>query len=127
MADQVPPAVRQFLARYIRSVEQLEILLLMHDQPHRAWSAADVYGVIRSSEASISARLEAFASEGFLAVEKGTPQTYRYAPKSGELSSAVSDTASAYKTWRIRVVEAIFAPSSDPVQSFANAFRLRKD
>jgi hypothetical protein len=127
MADQLPPAVRQFLARYIRSVEQLEVLLLMHDQPHRAWSAADVYGVIRSSEASIATRLDAFAGEGFLAVEKGPPQTYRFAPQSTDLSSAVSETATAYKTWRIRVVEAIFAPPSDPVQSFADAFRLRKD
>ena len=127
MADQLPPAVRQFLARYISSVEQLEVLLLMHDQPHRAWSAADVYGIIRSSEASIAARLQSFTSEGFLAVENGSPPMYRYAPKSTDLKSAVSETATAYKTWRIRVVEAIFTPPSDPVQSFADAFRLRKD
>ena len=127
MADQLPPAVRQLLARYIRSVEQLEVLLLMHGQPQRSWSAADVYSVIRSSEASIASRLESFTKEGFLTKENGAPPTYRYAPNTTDLRSAVDEAAGAYKTWRIRVVEAIFAPPSDPVQSFADAFKLRKD
>lgn len=127
MAEQLPPAVSQLLARYIRSVEQLEVLLLLHGQPHRSWSAADAYAVIRSSEGSIASRLDTFTKEGFLAQEKGPPPTYRYAPQTTDLRSAVDETAAAYKTWRIRVVEAIFAPPSDPVQSFADAFKLRKD
>ena len=125
MAEQLPSTVRQFLARYIRSVEQLEVLLLVQDQPNRSWSAGDVYSIIRSSEASIAARLQAFAKEGFLAQE--SDGRYRFAPQNSDLRAAVEQTASAYKTWRIRVVEAIFAPPSDPVQSFADAFRLRKD
>jgi hypothetical protein len=127
MAEQLPLTVRQLLSRHIQSVEQLEVLLLMHREPHRAWSAAEVYSVIRSSEASIAARLAAFAKEGLLAEEGGSPPTYRYAPRSTDVRSAVDDTAAAYKTWRIRVVEAIFAPPSDPVRSFADAFKLRKD
>jgi hypothetical protein len=127
MADQLPHAVRQLLARYIRSVEQLEVLLLLHGEPHRSWSAADVYSVVRSSEPSIASRLEAFVKDGFLAREEGMPSRYRYAPQSTDLRSAVDATAAAYKTWRIRVLEAIFAPPGDPVQSFADAFKLRKD
>ena len=125
MAEQLPSTVREFLARYIRSVEQLEVLLLVQDQPNRSWSAGDVYSVIRSSEGSIAARLEAFAKEGFLAHENDG--RYRYAPQNTDLRAAVEQTAAAYKTWRIRVVEAIFTPPSDPVQSFADAFKLRKD
>ena len=125
MAEQLPSTVRQFLARYIRSVEQLEVLLLLQDQPNRSWSAGDVYSVIRSSEGSIAGRLEAFAKEGFLTHEHDG--RYRFSPQNTDLRSAVEQTASAYKTWRIRVVEAIFAPPSDPVQSFADAFKLRKD
>lgn len=127
MAEQLPPVVRQLLARHIRSVEQLEVLLLLHGEPNRSWSAADVYAVIRSSESSIAQRLEAFTTQGFLAQEKGPPQTYRFAPQADDLRAGVEATAAAYRTWRIRVVEAIFAPPSDPVQSFADAFKLRKD
>ncbi len=124
--EALPPAVKQLLARHIRSVEQLEVLLLLRSQPARAWKSADVYDVIRSSASSISARLDAFAAAGFLAKEEGLPATYRYAPKA-DLRSAVEETAAAYQTWRIRVIEAIFAPESDPVQNFADAFKLRKE
>jgi hypothetical protein len=127
MAEQLPSVVRELLARHIRSVEQLEVLLLLQGEPNRSWSAADVYAVIRSSESSIAQRLNVFTKEGFLAEEKGPPPSYRFAPRSGDLQAAVEATAAAYRTWRIRVVEAIFAPPSDPVQSFADAFRLRKD
>jgi hypothetical protein len=126
-SDDLPPAVKQLLARYIRSVEQLEVLLLFAGQSSRAWTATDVYEVIRSSRTSIADRLQAFTNDGFLAEERGSPPSYRYAPKSDDVRRAVEETARVYQTHRIRVIEAIFAPVVDPVQSFADAFKLRKD
>jgi hypothetical protein len=126
-ADALPPAVKQLLSQYIRSVEQLEVLLLVQSQPNRAWTAGEVYDVIRSSKASVEERLKAFTSFGFLVEEPGPPARFRYAPKDAELRTAVEATASVYQTWRIRVIEAIFAPEIDPVQSFADAFKLRKE
>jgi hypothetical protein len=126
-SDALPAPVKQLLARHIQSVEQLEVLLLLRSQPQRAWTAVEVYDVIRSSQASIAARLQAFTAAGFLAEENATPPLYRYAPKDENLRSALDQTAAAYQTWRIRVIEAIFAPEADPVQSFADAFKLRKD
>ena len=127
MAEQLPPAVRQLLSRHIRSVEQLEVLLLLHGQPSRSWTAREVYEVVRSSESSVTDRLTAFTKLGFLVEESGSPATFRYAPQDQNLRSAVDETAMAYRTWRLRVIEAIFAPEADPVQSFADAFKLRKD
>lgn len=124
-SDPLPPAVRQLLARHIRSVEQLEILLLVRTQPAREWTAAEIYDVVRSSQASIAERLDAFTASGFLTKTEGTPPRYRYSPNS-DLRSAVDQTATAYQTWRVRVIEVIFAPEADPVQSFADAFKLRK-
>lgn len=125
--DALPPPVRQLISRYIRSVEQLEILLLVQSQPNRAWSAGEVYEVIRSTKASVEGRLRTFTAEGFLVEEKTSPPTYRYAPNDSDLRSAVEATAAVYQARRIRVIEAIFAPEVDPVQSFADAFKLRKD
>src|SRR4051812_31732079 len=124
--ETLPPAVEQLISRYIRSVEQLEVLLLLHRAPVRPWSAAQVYEVVRSSPSSVAARLEAFTAVGFLEKAEGPPTTYRYAPKS-DLRSAVDETAHAYEIWRLRVIEAIFAPEPDPAQKFADAFKLRKD
>ncbi|CAN5256225.1 hypothetical protein BH20VER2_BH20VER2_17170 [soil metagenome] len=124
-SESLPPAVAALISRYIRSVEQLEVLLLLHGQPERFWTADEVYDVIRSSRSSVMQRLENFTAEEFLETEPGPPRRFRYAPKAGELRSAVDETATVYQTWRIRVIEAIFAPA-DPVQSFADAFKFRK-
>ena len=125
--DALPPPVRHLLSRHIKSVEQLEVLLLVRSQPQRGWTATEVYEVIRSSQPSIQARLQTFTSDGFLVEDKGPPQTFRFSPKDENLRSAVDQTATAYQTSRVRVIEAIFAPEVDPVQSFADAFKLRKD
>lgn len=126
-ADSLPAPVKQLLSRHIKSVEQLEVLLLLRSQPQRGWTATEVYDVIRSSQPSIQTRLQTFTAEGFLIEEKGPPQTFRFSPKDQTLHSAVDQTAAAYQTSRVRVIEAIFAPEVDPVQSFADAFKLRKD
>ena len=124
-SDPLPPAVRHLLSRHVQSVEQLEVLLLLRNAPQRAWTAAEVYDVVRSSQSSIAARLKTFTADGFLSEEAGPPQTYRYAPKDDNLRAALDQTAAAYQTSRVRVIEAIFAPEVDPVQSFADAFKLR--
>jgi hypothetical protein len=74
--DDLPSAVKQLLARYIRSVEQLEVLLLIASQSSRTWTASDVYEVIRSSKASIADRLQAFTNDGFLVEEQTSPPRF---------------------------------------------------
>ncbi len=63
--ETLPPAVKQLLSRHIRSVEQLEVLLLLRGSPDRTWTSVEVYDVIRSSPASVTQRLEAFTAAGF--------------------------------------------------------------
>lgn len=123
--DAIPTQVRQFLGQYIKSVEQLEILLLLANSPQKEWTAAGVYAVIRSSERSVAARLEEFKEQGFFENKPGPPATYRYAPKNEMLRSGVAETAKLYQERRVRVVEAIFSPDIDPIQGFADAFKFR--
>ena len=124
--ETLPTSVRQFLSQYIRSLEQLEVLLLLRNSPDRSWTSAEVYEVVRSSRASVEERLESFVLLGFLGKEDGPPPTFRYAPKEN-LGAAVEETANAYQKWRVRVIEAIFTPAVDPAQRFADAFKVRKD
>jgi hypothetical protein len=118
--------VRQFLARYIQSVEQLEILLLVSGDPGKAWTSSEVYGIIRSSEASVTSRLECFTRDGFLLASPGPPATYQYRPPSDVIRSAVGKATELYQSRRVRMVEAIFTSELDPLQGFADAFKLRK-
>ena len=122
----MPPAVKNFLARCIRSVEQLEVLLLLHSQPARSWTAPEVYDVVRSSPASISERLAEFCAAGLLVKTQDEPAAFRYA-KENPHNLAVDETAAAYRTWRVRIIETIFAAEVDPLKSFSDAFRIRKE
>jgi hypothetical protein len=124
--ETLPTSVQQFLSKYIRSLEQLEVLLLLRNSANRSWTSAEVYEVVRSSRSSVEGRLENFVQDGFLAKESGSPSTFRYAPTEN-LGTAVSETADAYQKWRVRVIEAIFTPVADPAQRFADAFKVRKD
>jgi hypothetical protein len=125
--DGIPPEVRRFLSRYIQSVEQLEVLLLVASKGDKGWTVGEVYNVIRSSESSVRQRLESFAADGLLTVSAGPPTTYAFAPSDGEVRTAIAKTASVYQSLRVRIVEAIFKSDLDPVQGFAEAFRFRKD
>jgi|SRR5688572_20738102 hypothetical protein len=125
-AETLPTPVQQFLSKYIRSLEQLEVLLLLRKSPDRVWTSAEVYEVVRSSRSSVEERLESFVQLGFLAKENGPPFTFRYAP-TDSLAAAVDETAGAYQKWRVRVIEAIFTPVVDPAQRFADAFKVRTD
>jgi hypothetical protein len=124
--ETLPTSVQQFLSKYVRSLEQLEVLLLLRKSADRSWSSAEVYEVVRSSRSSVDERLESFVQLGFLAKEDGPPPTYRYAPREN-LGIAVDETAGAYQKWRVRVIEAIFTPAVDPAQRFADAFKMRQD
>jgi len=124
--EALPTSVQQFLSKYIQSLEQLEVLLLLRNSENRFWTSAEVYEVVRSSRSSIEERLESFVLLGFFAKDEGPPPTFCYAPKE-ILAAAVDETASAYQKWRVRVIEAIFTPVVDPAQRFADAFKVRKD
>jgi hypothetical protein len=127
MEGSIPVEVRQFVEKYIRSLDQLEVLLLVSALPDRDWSVDDVYNVVRSSPAVVTERLEFFADAGML-VRTGAPPVYRYQPRTEELGRAISSMSAAYKLTRHRIVELIYAPArtDDPLTSFTDAFRFKK-
>ena len=66
MADGLTDEIKAFIADHIRSVEQLEILLLLQRNPGREWSAADVSKELYVSPESTATRLADFHARGFL-------------------------------------------------------------
>ena len=119
--------MRQFVEKYIRSLDQLEVLLLVSALPDREWSVNDVYNVVRSSPGAVEERLEFFTAAGiFHRTEK--PPTYRFQPRTEEMARVISSLSAAYKLSRHRVVAFIYSPTrgDDPMTSFTDAFRFKK-
>jgi hypothetical protein len=124
-ADSLPSQVVQFISRYVHSVEELEVLCLLAEEPLRSWTVSAVFQRIQSSEKSVAARLETFQKEGLTVLE--ADGSYRLAPVDANLIGTAKTVIEAYRDRRVSVIECIYKQPSDPIQDFADAFRLRKE
>ena len=121
----IPDDVQQFIAEHIDSAEQLDTLVLLHTHPEREWTAEAVSQAIYSVPQSAVRSLEALQARGFVA--STSPGAWRYAPGNAENDRRIRELAATYRANRVEVVKHVFATRVDPVKSFADAFRLRKD
>ena len=125
METDISSEVIQFVAQFIRSLDQLETLLLVSALPDREWSVAAVDSVIRSNPESVSLWLEGFVQSGILSRSRETG-LFRYQPSTAELARAVAALGATYKMSRHKIVELIYAGQPSAIKSFAEAFRFRK-
>lgn len=120
----IPDDVLQFIDRHITSVDQLEILLLLRAQRRRTWSPAQVSSELRNNPEAAAQRLTPLVDIGLLARDE--QGCFRYEPTLSDADRLVSGVDDAYRQFRLRVIERIFA-KPDGLAAFADAFRLRKD
>lgn len=122
--------VKELLRRNISSVHQLEVLLLLKRYTDRKWLAREIGQELYTNATAASDELERLASLGFFEVsEDGNAgeRRYRYHAKSHDLDAAVIELASAYRNYRVRVIDAIFSRPQDNLRNFSDAFRLGKE
>lgn len=125
VGDPLPAAVREFLGKYIRSVEQLEILLLVSARDNLSWTVAQVYDVILSSETSVARWLEELVRDGLIARSLQTElPTYEKSPDP-VVEEKISLLRRTYKLSPSRTIEAIYKREVDAAQGFADAFRIK--
>ena len=118
--------LRLFVETHFRTIEQLEVLLLLRGAPDRVFTAETAFDRIRSSVSSITERLRELCNAGFLDCQEGPPPTFRYAPRTTELTQAVDRLSEAYKIRRVAVVQAIYGQRSRGPSEIAKAFRFGK-
>lgn len=122
----LPASIRAFLARYVRSVEQLEILLLFGRNPGSVWSPKKVYDSILSTPHSVDRWLEEMTRNGLLEKAPESPGNYRCCT-SEELLSQIVLLADLYRISPVRIIEAIYRRDTIAAQSFADAFKLKNN
>src|SRR5688572_23411373 len=116
--------LERFIRQEIRSIEQLEILLLLSGKPEKWWSETEVLDVIRSSLLSVRDRLAELNAAGLLQRLDVQPLSYRYAPETPDRTRLIVDLAEAYRQSRLAVVDAIYRPRT-PASELARAFRIK--
>ncbi|MCK6551435.1 MarR family transcriptional regulator [Myxococcota bacterium] len=126
MAAELPDALLAFVVENFESVYQLEILL--HVRQHGQSSAEAVARALYMPPHTVTAALDALTARGL--VERANGSGYRCAPRSPSTAALVDEIATRYSDYRVRIAGAIYSrddePRRSPVQSFAEAFRLRR-
>ena len=117
--------LRNFIASNIQSVEQLEILCLLVEDPSKSWSVTEAYRRIQSTEKSVQEGLQYFVVRDLLTADASG--AFRFSPKTSALSASALELVKAYRERRVAVIEMIYRKPSESVKHFADAFRLRKD
>lgn len=120
----LPEHLLAFIAGYIHSVIELESLLLLHQDRTRSWSPAELARELRIDEQFARQEIAELSSRGLAQCD--SDNTCHYAPSTAELDQAVTELAQVYLQRRVTVIEAIYARPTDPIQSFADAFRFRR-
>ena len=105
MSDTLEPELVAFIDDVVDSVELIEVLALLAGDSSRWLDAADVTQSLKTSDRSAKQRLERLRTSG-LAQAHGA--RYRFAPASDLASQRVAALLRAYRTHRLRVIDAVF-------------------
>jgi predicted transcriptional regulator of viral defense system len=115
--------VRQFLTESIRSVEQLEVLLLLRATADRGWTVRDVYQRVLTNETSIQRSVDGLHEKGLL--RRTNEGFYQFKPTSdGE--RVLEELALLYKEKPARILYALYGPQRPEIDAFVQVFRIRK-
>ncbi len=126
MNHDFPSDIKQFIADYIDTIAQLELLLLLRSEPAKAWTAEEAGSALYAASDVIALQMADLQSKRLLEAG-GKENTFVYRPANGELARLVDGLANLYKDRRVAVVTAVYTKPVDKIRSFADAFRLRKD
>jgi len=132
-AESLSSAVRCFIAERIDSVGQLETTLLLHANPGRDWTAAQLAAELRVSELWAEDQLLILARRG-LAAPAGPPAdpsalsapAYRYGV-TGEAHAARAEVAAAYSSHPDAVTSLIYGAPNRAVRGSADAPRSHRE
>ncbi|HVT89270.1 MAG TPA: hypothetical protein VHD56_10490 [Tepidisphaeraceae bacterium] len=124
--EQISARVRAFIAEQVRSVVELECLLLLQRQPDREWTAEEMGRDLCIDSQWSESEMEDLARRGLAEVRTDSARRYRYSPRTDELRQAMQELAHDYAQRRVTIIQLIYARPNDPIQSFADAFLFRK-
>jgi hypothetical protein len=118
-------SVDRFLRSTLRSVWELELLLLLRRQRACLWTADELVRDLRASVLIVGDSLDSLQKVGL--VSRNANEQYQYWPITPELDQLVDDVAAAYTSSPVAVTEAILSSPSTSVRTFADAFKIKKD
>ena len=121
--DAIQPELRAFVAERIRSVAQLELLLLMRSDAGKQWTAAEAGHALYISPEMAAGLLSEMHGQSLLAKNEST-SSYCYGTSTDVIDRRVRELAELYEARRVSVIALIYSTPVDKLQRFADGFRF---
>jgi hypothetical protein len=126
MSDVFPAELKSFIAQHVESLAQLEALFILRQDPQQAWQSSDLAQRLYITPEMCEGILVDLARRGF-AVRGPEPGAYHYHPQDPAADRLLGDLATLYQQRRVAVITEIYSKPVNRVQTFADAFRLRRE
>lgn len=127
MADDFPADVKAFIANHISSIAQLEMLLLLRSDPAKQWDVAEISKALYATPEMAAGQLASLQADGLVSVSEDPEQRYQYQVGDPDLRNVINRLAELYRDRRVSVITVLYSEPVNKVQTFADAFKLRKE
>jgi hypothetical protein len=114
--------VREFIARYLPTLDHLDALLLLARDESRTWTSHDAAGALHCAPPTCERALADLVRFGLAELRMSA---YRYAPSTAELRAGVSGLEAMNREQPVSLIREIYRQSPS-ARSFSEAFRLRR-
>jgi DNA-binding GntR family transcriptional regulator len=121
----IPEHVLQFVRGSIKSVWTLDLLIMMRRAPGRSWTSEALARELHANETLVQQALTALMQAGLLAADPGG--TWRYAPTTPDLEAIAAELERHSTERPLALIREIVSAPNEKIQSFADAFRFKKD
>ena len=127
MTNPLPDDVRRFLDEHIESLEQLEILRVIAEDPAREWRASELAAEIQAEPSAAAAHVTALAGRGLVIASSEEGEiAARHGTATPELGGRLAAVLAAYRERPVTMIKLVYARANERLKAFSDAFRLRK-
>ncbi len=111
----------------LASLQDLQMLLTLMDDPQRWWDARTIAQETGNPSAATGVGLDRLAARNLLDIRVTDAVRFRYRPGTPELEQAGAAFADAYRTNPLAVARLVASRRPRSLAGFADAFRIRRD
>lgn len=122
-----PEDVARFMFDHVESIDQLEILRVLGEDPRREWDAVTLAAEVQASPQAVRGHLTSLHARGLLAIRaQGADVSCRYGVTTPDLDGMVNRLLRLYEERPVTMIKMIYDRAKDPLRDFTDAFRVRK-
>lgn len=101
--------LKQFIFESVDSIELIDVLILMRNNPEKWLRSNDISKELRSSLTSIAQRLDKLVELNLVELREAN-KSYHFNPQTPELNELVDELVHEYTLRKHKIVELIFSP-----------------